>query len=219
MTSAERAGTSRLRLELGPVTRVHVQVGYGGVPGRPPQEQYLLTLSVPEPDDPRAPFDDRPFLDALEPVVLVGTDVPRHHSLHVHRSHTSWGVSTGVVEIGLTVTTGPREPASGATDEAAIAGFRALLDLVGGPATPVSSRQDAVVRARRAVEAAYGPDADTLALTSEEHHPDEGAWSIGLRAGAEDRYAVLVGLVDGCARAVRVRHEPVREVSDSLGTE
>jgi hypothetical protein len=219
MTSAAEPGTSRLRLELGRVTRVQVQVGYRDVPGRPPQEHYLLDLALPEPLDPRSTFDERPYLDALEPVVYLGADVPRHYSLHVHRWHTSWGVSTSAVEVGVTVTTGPREPGVQATYDATVAAFRALLDLAGGPAAELGSRDEAVTRARRAVAAAYGQDADALALTSEEHHPDEGAWSVGLRATADDRYAVLVGVVDGCARSVRVRHEPVREVIDSLGTE
>lgn len=219
MTSAAESGASRLRLELGRVTRVQVQVGYRAVPGRPPHEHHLLDLALPESSDPRKGFDERPYLDALEPVVFVGADVPRHYSLHLHRWHTSWGVSTATVEIGITVTTGPREPDAQATYDASVTAFRALIDLAGGSPPQLGSRDEAVVRARRAVAAAYGQDAEALALTSEEHHPDDGAWSIGLRATADDRYAVLVGVVDGCAGSVRVRHEPVREVIDSLGTE
>jgi hypothetical protein len=42
---------------------------------------------------------------------------------------------------------------------------------------------------------------------------------VGLRSTAGDEYDVVVGLVDGYAGSVRVRHEERIEVFDSVGSE
>jgi hypothetical protein len=62
-------------------------------------------------------------------------------------------------------------------------------------------------------------DPDELSLNAEEHHPSENSWAVGLRTPAGDEYDVVVGLVDGYAGSVRVRHGERIEVSDSVGFE
>lgn len=209
-----------LRLKLGEVSRVHVQVSYRELPEVPAHEQYLVDVSLPERYQPDGGFDEEPFLDALQPAVFLGGDIARHYSLHVHRWHTSWGASTGIYEIGLTVTTGPRTPESpSATQDAVRDAFRALLDLSPVPRARVDSRDEAVGRARRSVAAVHGFDAESLSLTSEQHDPDRDTWSVGLRAGsANEQYAVVVGFVDGFAGSVHLRATN-REVIDSVGVE
>jgi hypothetical protein len=215
----DRSSESLLR--LGPVSRVRVQVGYRDRPDGSPYEQFLLDLPLPEEDIPPGDsFDERPYLAALDPVVRAGHDVPRHYSLHVHRWHTTWGPNTGAFEIGVTVTAGRRAPGMArAAADAVLEAFRALLDLAGRPETPALTRDAAIVGARHGVAGAYGVDAETLSLTAEEHHAARQAWSLGLRTADLDRYSVLVGLVDGFAGSVHVRHERPPEVIDSVGTE
>ena len=55
--------------------------------------------------------------------------------------------------------------------------------------------------------------------STEEHHAVENSWTLALRAGGGERYVVEVGLVDGYAGSVRVRHLGRIEVSDSVGSE
>ena len=97
-------------LTLGRVDSVRVQVGYWASPDDRVDRQYLLDLSVPEPDGGGGEdvLDELRILTALEPVLYAGADARRHYSLHQHRWHTSWGASPGALEIGLLVNTGPR---------------------------------------------------------------------------------------------------------------
>lgn len=222
MTSALPHPPRGLRLELGRVSRVRVHVGYRAMPEWPTHEDYLLDLSLPE-DEYQTDVDEQPFLDALQPAVYLGSDAPRHYSLHVHRWHTSWGAGATAFEIGLTVTTGPRGSTSPpATYDAVGDAFRTLLtmsDGSDGSDGAVRSRDEAVVRARRSVAAVYDVDREALSVFSEEHRRDRGSWSVGLRTAGGDRYAVEVGVVDGHAGAVHVRRHPVSAVWDSVGTE
>ena len=200
---------------------VRIQVGYRARPDGPAYEQFLLDLPAPDPDVPDAlDADEARVLAALEPVLYAGADAPRHYSLHRHRWHTSWGASPGALEIGLLVTTGPRTPAvSEASHAGVVAAFRDLLGGTGQPATTPASRDAALLRARRSAAAAYALDPETLSLSAEEHHPDQHSWSVALRTPHGDRYDVVVGLVDGYAGSVRVRHVHGTEVFDSVGSE
>lgn len=218
--AAERS--ARPLLTLGRVDRLRVQVGYRASPDGPAYQQFLLDIPVPEADvaGDRAGLDEAPVLAALEPVLYAGAEAPRHYSLHQHRWHTSWGMSPGVLEIGILVTTGTSTVAlSKALQEGATRGFRALLDLVGRPEPTTTSRDAAVLRARRSVAAAYALDPDTLSLSAEEHHAADNSWLVGLRSTTGDGYDVVVGLVDGYAGSVRVRHEERIEVFDAVGSE
>lgn len=208
-------------LSLGRVHRIRVQVGYRDRPDGAAYEQFLIDLPLPEDDgEPDAAFDDRPWLAALEPVVYVGTDAPMHYSIHQHRWHTTWGPDPGALEIGVTVTTGPRRAGRPApTLEAVAQAFRAVAELADAPEPEGITRDAALVRGRRAVGEAYAVPVDTLSLVAEEHDVAHRAWRLGFRAPELDEYAVVVGFLDGRPGSVHVRHEPPREVLDSVGTE
>ena len=214
--------SSRPLLTLGRVDRLRVQVGYRVSPDGPAYQQFLLDVPVADPDDVRNPdaFTEQQVLAALEPVLYAGAEAPRHYSLHQHRWHTSWGASPGSLEIGLLVTIGARTPAVLEASQSAVSGaFQDLLDLA-GPQEPTPTPRDvAILRARRSAATAYGLDPDALSLSAEQHHASSNSWNVGLRSAAGDEYDVLVGLVDGYAGSVRVRHEHRTEVSDSVGSD
>jgi hypothetical protein len=209
-------------LTLGRVDLVRVQVGYRASPDDRAYQQFLLDLSVPEVDSARDQdaFDERLALAALEPVLYAGAEAPRHYSLHQHRWHTSWGASPGALEFGLLVTSGTRTTAvSEAAHEGVTRAFRDLMGMVGRPEPTPTSRDAAIVRARRGAAMAYAVDPDALSLSAEEHHPEEQSWTVRLRTIAGGEYEVVVGFVDGYAGSVLVRHEHRIEVSDSIGSE
>jgi hypothetical protein len=214
---------SRPLLTFGRVDAVRVQVGYRASPEDVAHQQFLLDLPLLEAGGARDrdAIDDRLVLGALESVLYAGADAPRHYSLHQHRWHTSWGASPGAMEIGLLVTTGTRT--TSASSEASLDGvtraFRELMDVAGQPEPTPTSRDAAILRARRGAATAYAVDPDTLSLSAEEHHPTENSWTFNLRTTAEDAYEVVVGFVDGYAGSVQVRHEQRIEVSDSIGSE
>jgi hypothetical protein len=49
------------------------------------------------------------------------------------------------------------------------------------------------------------------------HHPAANSWTVGLRTTTRESYDVVVGLVEGYAGSVRVRHQERIEASDSVG--
>jgi hypothetical protein len=208
-------------LTLGRVDRVQVQVGFCAGPDDRPYQQFLLDVSVPETDGAREnAFDERHALTVLEPVLHAGAEAPWHYSLHQHRWHTSWDVSPGALGIELLVTTGTTTSAiSEASHDNVTRAFRDLIEMAGRPEPMPTSRDDAILRARDAAATAYGVDPDAMSLSAEEHHPAENSWTVGLRTTAGDMYEVVVGLADGYAGSVRVRHEQRIEVSDSIGSE
>ncbi len=216
MTAPLTRDASLPRLTRGRIDRVHVQVGLREGPEGPVGEQFLLELPAHEDGQPP---DEEGYLARLEPVLRADGERPLHHSLHVHRWHTSWGVAGGALEIGLTVTTGSGDSRGTSARHAVAEVFRELLELGESPTPTPVTREQAVVIARRSVAAAYALDPEDLALTSEQHQADRGTWTLGLRAPALDRFVVVVGLVDGYAGSVHVRHRPADEVTASLGTE
>ena len=223
MTSdAVEDASRRPRLTLGRLERVQVQVGYRGRPDSPAEQHFLLDVTLPEadPDPSVGTVDESRILAALEPVLYTESDTPLHYSVHAHRWHTSWGPSPGALEIGVLVTTGPGASAlAEAWQRSVILAFRDLLGLLGRPTAPPASRDAAVLRARHSAATAYAVDPDVLSLTAEEHHPTAGSWTVGLRSPEGDEYDVVVGLVDGHAGSVRVRHTRLSEVFDSVGSE
>ena len=213
-------GSQAPLLTLGRVDRVRVQVGYRASPEDPAYDQFLLDIAVAEADggDARNPIDERRILAALEPVLYVDAEAPRHYSLNQHRWHTSWGPSPAAMEIGLLVTTGIR---SAPVSEAALASVtRAFQDLLrlADPSQPTpGSREAAILRARRSAATAFALDADALTVTTEMHDPAANSWRVGLRTAAGESYDVVVGFLDGYAGSVRVRHKERMEARDSLG--
>jgi hypothetical protein len=221
-SSAVGERSSRPLLTLGRVDVVRVQVGYRARLDEPAYQQFLLDLPAPEAGSARGQevFDESLLLAALEPVLYVGANAPRHYSLHQHRWHTSWGPSPGALEIGVLVTTGARTPAlSTAAHDSVVQAFRDLLGLAGRPAPTPTSRDAAILRARRGAATAYALDPDALSLGAEEHHLAENSWTVRLRTTAGDAFDIVVGLVDGYAGSVWVRHAERVEVYDSVGSE
>jgi hypothetical protein len=221
MTSHSVDARGRL-LTLGRVDRVRVQVGFRAGPDDRPDQQFLLDVSVPGADrDPEDAFDEQQALAVLEPVLRAGTGAPRHYSLHLHRWHTSWGLNPNALDLGLLVTTGARSTAAAAqaSHDSVTRAFRDLMHLTGPPRPVPTSRDAAILRARRAAATAYRVDPDAMSLSAEEHHPADNAWTLRMRTTAGDAYEVVVGVVDGYAGSVRVRHEERIEVADSIGAE
>ena len=221
-SDAVEDASRRPRLTLGRVDRVQVQVGYRGRPDGPAEQHFLLDVTLPDADtDSRAgDLDESRILAALEPVLYADPERPLHYSVHAHRWHTSWGPSPGALEIGVLVTTGPGTSAvSDAWQGGVTRAFRDLLELLGRPAAARTSRDAAVLRARRSAATTYAVDPDALSLSAEEHHPAAGSWTVGLRTNDGDEYDVVVGLVDGYAGSVRLRHTTRSEVFDSVGSE
>jgi hypothetical protein len=219
MTShAVGEASPRPLLTLGRVDRLRVQVGYRGSPDGAAYEQFLLDLAVPEADSPaaREAFSEGPVLALLEPVLYTHGDAARHYSIHQHRWHTSWGASPGSLEIGLLVTTGT---ATAPSEDGVTRAFRDLLALAGPQDSTPTSRDAAIRKARSSAATAFALDPDALSLSTEQHHPAENSWTVGLRATTGDEYAVVVGLVDGYAGAVRVLHQRPTEVTASVGSD
>lgn len=189
---------------------LRVQVGYRPGPEDRAERQFLL--DVPAPEEGR--LDEERVLAALEPAVYAGAPAPRHHSVHVHRWHTSWGARPGGLEVGVLVTVGRTVPSY----DGVVTAFRDLLALVEAtPARPLT-RSAALHRARCAVASAYDLPEEQLRLSSEEHRPAENAWLVELwRDGHE--YLARVGFVDGHPGSVDVRHRVRREVADAIGNE
>jgi hypothetical protein len=221
MTNLERP-PSRALITLGRVDSVRVQVGYRARPDGAAYQHFLLDVPLPEPDGGSAEdaYDEPRLLAALEPVLYVGAVTPRPYSLHEHRWHTSWGPSPGALEIGLLVTAGSQAAAlSPAAREGVVKAFRDLLDVAGSPEPAPTSRDAAILRARRGAATAYALDPNELSLSAEEHHPGERSWTVTLRATGADEYDVEVGFVDGYAGSVWVRHTQRLEVIDSVGSD
>lgn len=208
-------------LTFGPVDVVRVQVGFGGGPERRACQQFLLDCPIPEAHSNRVPvIGEQRVLAALEPVLYVGADAPRPYSLHQHRWHTSGSASPGALEIELLVTTGTWTAAAArAARDVVTRAFRELLEAAGPPEPTPTSRDAAIVRARRGVAAASGVDPKALTLSAEQHNPAENSWALLLTTTAGDEYDVLVGLVDGYAGSVEVRHGRLTEVFDAVGSE
>jgi hypothetical protein len=214
-------GSARPLLTLGRVHLVRVQVGYRAGPEGPVHQQFLLDLPVAEEaNGDREPLDEARVLAALEPVVYAGNGGPRHYSLHAHRWHTTWGQSPGALEIGLLVTAGTSTAAASEAWLASVTrGFRDLMDVVGRPEPATTTRESALLRARRGVASSYGLEPEDLSPSAEEHHAAENSWTVALRTAGGEGYDVVVGLVDGYAGSVRVRHRHRIEVSTSVGSE
>lgn len=209
---ASHVADQRRLLTLGRIDRVRIQVGYRSRPDGPAYEHFLLDLAPSESVDP---LDEDVVLTALEPVLYAGSDAPLHYSLHHHRWHTSWGASPGELEIGLLVTTGSLRAS---TAEGVARAFGELLSLAGSEPAASIERATALPAARRSVATAYTVDPETLSISAEEHRHADNAWAVGVRAAAGVEYDVLVGVVGGCASAVRVRRDDRTEVSDSVGS-
>lgn len=215
MTGGPGRGHPQL-LTYGGVRLLRVRVGYRARPDGSAYQQNLLDLPVPDEDEQA--FEEDRVLAILEPILTAGVDTPRHYSLDQHRRHTSWGLSRTELSLSLVVITGASTSETvGAADGAVFQAFRDLRELLGPEGSEPLTRDDALLRARRSAATAFEVELESLWLGTEEHHPDEGSWTVGLRTNDGEQYDVLVGFVDGYAGSTRVRHAQPTEVSDSLG--
>lgn len=201
-------------LNLGRVDRLRVQVGFRRRPTGTPYEQFLLDSPIP--DDVGARVDEAEVLAALERILHAGDGARPHYSVHQHRWHTSWGASPGALEIGLTLTLPSVDPER---VEAVSSAFRELLAVAEEAPGPPTSRDQAIVRARTSTQAAYAVDAESLTLSTEEHHSAENSWSLELHAPGGEEFEVVVGFVDGYVGSVRAARRAAAEVVDSIGSE
>ncbi|RHW24685.1 hypothetical protein D0Z08_23465 [Nocardioides immobilis] len=216
MTGHPARDDSRL-LTIGGVDLLRVQVGYRRRPGESAYQQSLLDLPVHDEDEHA--FEDDRVLSILEPVLDAGADAPRDYALHQHRRHSSWGISPSELQIGLEIITGAMtSEVLTAADDAVTRAFRDLVVLTGRPESEPLSRDDALLRARHSAAAAFEVDSDSLWPATEEHHPGDGSWTVGLRTNDGQQYDVRIGFVDGYAGSARVVHARPVEVSDSIGS-
>ncbi|KAA1428786.1 hypothetical protein [Nocardioides antri] len=206
------------RLTFGGVRLLRVGVGYRLSPGSAAYQQCLLDLPVLDADGHA--FEEDRVLSILEPIVDAGADVPRDYLLDQHRRHTSWGLSPSELEIGLVIVTGTSaSDVVTAADDAVVRAFRDLMELTGRPESEPLGRDDALLRARHSAATAFAVEPDALWPATEEHHPGDGSWTVGLRTNEGKQYDVRIGFVDGYAGSARVGHGRPIEVSDSIGSE
>lgn len=216
MTGHPARENSRL-LTFGGVHLLRVQVGYRRRAGESAYQQSLLDLPVH--DEGQHAFEDDRVLPILEPVLDAGADAPRAFSLH-QRRHTSSGVSPNELQIALVIVTGAMtSDVLKAADDAVTRAFRDLVELTGRPDSEPLSRDDALLRARQSAATAFELEPDSLWPATEEHHPGDGSWTVGLRTNDGQQYDVRIGFVDGYAGSARVVHARPIEVSDSIGSE
>ena len=215
--------SSRPLLTLGRVHLVRVQVGYRAGPEGPVHQQFLLDLPVPEEAAPAAgdPLDESRVLAALEPVIHAGNGgAPALLAARPPLAHHLGPEPGGT---GDRASSSPRAQATAAASEAWLDTRDPRLPRPDGPGGPPEAsptpREAAILRARRSVASSYGLDQDELSPSAEEHHPAENSWTVALRAAGGEGYDVVVGLVDGYAGSVRVRHRSRIEVSASVGSE
>lgn len=217
-TAADPSDSSGRVLQLGRVDQLRIRVRYGPTLEDPAHDVFLLDVPLAAADT----FDEKPYLEALEPILYAAAAAPLPYSVHLHRHHTSLETAGGQVEIRMDLATGAestRLPT--AAIDAVAAGFRRVLDHTGPPGSPELRHDDAIDRARTHVQEAY-PEMDPaeLAVSDEEHRPAQGSWSVGLRRHTDlDRYVVVVGFLEGCPRSAHVHHHRRSEVLDSVGSE
>lgn len=217
-TAADPSDASARQLQLGRVDQLRIRLRYGPTLDAPAPDVFLLDVPLAAADT----FDEKPYLEALEPILYAAAAAPLPYSVHLHRHHTSLGATAGEVEIRIDVATGaaPSRLPTAAVDAVA-AGFRSVLEHTGPPGSLALRHDDAIDRARAQVREAY-PEVDPAELTvsDEEHRPAQGSWSVGLRRHTDlDRYVVVVGFLDGCPDSAHVHHHRRSEVLDSVGGE
>lgn len=202
MSSSTGARTTR---RLGAVSEVRVRVAYDAPRGGPAREVCLL--DVPVGAAVAADLDER-LLDAITPLL---DGAPVHYTVHLGRCWTNRGSVRAHLELHVELSNGDAD----SHRELVAAAFGAVLKECGRPDRPDLHRDEALTRARvRAAQAFPHLHAESLAVVDEEHH--EG-WEFGLVTPDRDRYAVLVGFVDGFVGSAQVRHRPRLEVIDSIG--
>ena len=185
-----------------------------------PHDVYLLDLAPATAAAAGGRFDEVPYLECLEPVLGPAGGAPSW-VVHVSRIHRADRDGLGQAEVSvLIVVDGPSAAGGPAPDLTPLMGqaFSCMVGVFAPGSVLAPARADALSAAAAAVGHAY-PDVDTsrLSLTDEEHHADEGCWTVGLSVPGEARFRVQLGLVPGLPGSAHVHRMPPGEVVDSVG--
>lgn len=201
-------------LNLGHVDVVGIRLAYVSRLGAPAHDVFLFGVDVQGTGES---FDERPYLEALAPLVEGGAT--RYQAVvHVNRTHHGELAPADEAEIALVLVGGAEHTLEPETVAAVRSALRGILGASGVPASVALGHDEAIAEARRRVAVCY-PEVDTerLVVTDEECVPSAGTWSIGLSLDSRVRFEVLLGFVDGIPDSTHIRHLPFGEIVDSVG--
>lgn len=203
-------------LDLDRVDELRVRLTYSRVLEGPAHDVFLLDTRPP-PSTGR--FEERAYLDGLEPVLRPHGGDWAPTVVHVTRTHRNWADDGGVAEIVVALATGLSTTMEPAAVDTIGSVFRTMLEQVGDrEAAAALDHEHALREARLRTERGYvDVHADLLSVTDEEHMPASGMWSVGLVLADRARFSVRIGFVDGDARTTHIQRRPGSEIVDSLG--
>lgn len=204
-------------LDLGRVDELHVRLTYGRSFEGPVHDVFVLDT---RPGSATGSFDERPYLELLEPVLQAPGGDRAPAVVHLNRTHRSGVEGPDEAEIVVALATGRSTPVERAVVDTVGSAFRTMLDRAGAePPAELLDHDHALLEARLRLARGYaGVDPDLLSVSDEEHGPAPGTWSVGLVLAGRARFGVRIGFVDGDARTTHIRRLRGSEVVDSLGT-
>jgi hypothetical protein len=212
-------------LRTGRVDGLRVVVACARTLDDTPHDVYLLDLVPTTEAVSDSRFDEGPYLECLEPVLGPSdgdgaTDGATPWVVEVSRTHRSDRDGLGEARLSVLLAVGERPPDGGPARDLTPLMAQAFSRMVGrfAPDSPVPDRADALSAATAAVVHAYADvDPRSLSLTDEEHHADEGCWTVGLAVVGATRFRVQLGLAPGLPASTHVHRVPLAEVVDSVG--
>lgn len=194
------------------VDELLVVVALRGVRQVSPTDAFVVRTDVPPEGGP----DERRLLGVL--AVLVGSLGPGTlWSLDVARRHEGAGAgqptrSRADVRLDLVAPAGDTASVFARLDPL----LREVRSL--SPAAHrYAGRDEAITVAAGLVALVWGAGDAELRVSDEEHHPEQGGWTIGLTDGDVARYEVRLGVVDGDPHTAHLRRHAATEVADSIG--
>ncbi|GAB3878587.1 hypothetical protein [Terrabacter terrigena] len=184
-----------------------------------PHDVYLLDLVPTTEAVAGSRFDEVPYLECLEPV-LDSSDGALPWVVEVARVHRADRDGLGEARLSVLLGVGSPPPDGAPAPDLTPVMAEAFSRMVGrfAPDSPVPDRADALSAATSAVAHAYlDVDPRALSLTDEEHHADDGCWTVGLAVPGAARFRVQLGLAPGLPASTHVHRVPQGEVVDSVG--
>lgn len=184
-----------------------------------PHDVYLLELADPTAAGDGARFDEVPYIECLEPVLeSAGGGLP--WVVEVTRTHRADRGGLGWAQVSVLLAVGG-PPADGTPAPDLTPLMTGAFSRMSGrpePGAEAPARADVLDAATAAVAHAF-PDVDprALSLTDEEHHADDGCWTVGLCVPGSARFRVQLGLAPGLPGSTHVHRMPLGEVVDSIG--
>jgi hypothetical protein len=183
-----------------------------------PHDVYLLDLAPTTAAVAGSRFDEVPYLECLEPVLdSAGGSA---WVVEVSRTHRADRDGLGEAHVSVLLAVGRPPPDGSPAPDLTPLMAEAFSRMVGrfAPGSPGPQRVDALGAAAAAVAHAYpGVDAHSLSLNDEEHHADDGCWTVGLAVPGVTRFRVQLGLSPGLPGSTHVHRMPSGEVVDSVG--